>query len=97
MPLKDFHVAKIREAKNFLQIVKLYMIDEKQGVLVYGGRWATNPTGATRTQSLRFPKDKFTVLQAVKWLKDNNLKALSIEPAVGINKEHVDSYRRNQL
>lgn len=34
-------------------------------------------------QALRFPKENWTVAQAKKWLKDNNVKFIGFEPATG--------------
>jgi hypothetical protein len=35
----------------------------------------------SEVQSIRFNKNKFTVVEAKKWLKDNNWKYISFEPA----------------
>jgi len=55
-----------------------------------GAIWAKfkNQSGkddAVILQAIRFPKDKYTVEQAKKWLEDNNIKYISFEAAKNIN------------
>lgn len=49
--------------------------------MIYGGPLKSKPRGATEVQSIRFPKDKFSVAEAKKWLKDHKKKYILFEPA----------------
>lgn len=49
--------------------------------MIYGGPLKSDPGGASTAQSYRFPKSKFTVAEAKKWLKDHNISYTSFEPA----------------
>lgn len=53
----------------------------KEGIMFYGGPLKSKPRGATEVQTIRFPKDKFSVKEAKKWLKDHKQKYILFEPA----------------
>jgi hypothetical protein len=55
--------------------------------MILGGPLKSNPTGPTKTQTIRFPKDKFTPEQARAWLKKNNITPLYFEDAIGDKKK----------
>lgn len=78
-PYPNFHAARVRAPGLFAKIRVL--TTTKGGVMIYGGALKTDPRGASKTQSLRFPKAKFTVVQAKAWLKENKQKYMSFEPA----------------
>ncbi len=78
-PLPNFHAARIRNPDDFARIVVLQRLPN--GVLVYGGPLKSAPNAGTKTQSVRFPIESFTIAQARKWLTDHNYKPIAIEPA----------------
>ena len=78
-PYPNFHVARVREPGLFSRIRVL--TTTKRGVMIYGGALKTKPRGASKTQSLRFPKDEFTAAQAKACLKENKQKYTSFEEA----------------
>lgn len=49
--------------------------------MIYGGPLKSDPQGASTAQAYRFPKSKFTVAEAKKWLKDHDISYTSFEPA----------------
>ena len=49
--------------------------------MIYGGPLKSDPRGPTKVQAIRFPKDKFSVKEAKKWLKDHKRKYILFEPA----------------
>lgn len=55
--------------------------------MIYGGPLKSDPRGATKVQSIRFPKDKFSVKQAKAWLKDHKHKHILFEPAKEMKKK----------
>jgi ATP-dependent protease ClpP protease subunit len=81
MPYPNFHAARIRDPKDFDHIVVLQTLPN--GIMIYGGPLKSNPSGPTKTQAYRFPKSKFTVAEAKKWLKDHNITYILFEPASG--------------
>lgn len=79
MPFPNFHAARVRRPGDFLRIVVLKTLDN--GIMIYGGPLKSDPSGSAQTQAYRFPKDKFTVGQARKWLKDHDIKTILFERA----------------
>ncbi|MDH4127166.1 MAG: ATP-dependent Clp protease proteolytic subunit [Spirochaetota bacterium] len=49
--------------------------------MIYGGPLKSDPSGSTKTQAYRFPKDKFTVEEAKKWLSDHGIEYILFEKA----------------
>jgi len=78
-PYPNYHSARIKSPKLFVRIRALRTT--KEGIMFYGGPLNSDPKGSSEVQSIRFPKKKFTVKQAKKWLKDHNFKYISFEPA----------------
>lgn len=84
-PYPNFHAARIKSPGLFLRI--RVFTTTKEGIIIYGGPLKSKPRGATQVQSIRFPKDKFSVKQAKKWLKDHEHKYISFEPAKQVKKK----------
>lgn len=84
MPYPNFHSARIKSPGLFLRV--RVMQTTKEGIMLYGGPLKSDPKGPTTLQSIRFPKDKFTVAQAKKWLKDHKHKYITFEPASDVKK-----------
>jgi hypothetical protein len=78
-PYTNYHAARIRRPGDFVRI--RVMNKSKEGIMFYGGPLKSNPSGGTQLQSIRFPKSKFTVKEAKKWLKDHGKKYILFEPA----------------
>jgi hypothetical protein len=78
-PYPNYHAARIKSPGLFLRI--RVFNTSKEGIMFYGGPLKSKPKGATELQAIRFPKDKFGVKEAKKWLKDHDHKAISFEPA----------------
>lgn len=78
-PYPNEHAARVRDPDDFARIVQLKKLDN--GIRILGGPLKDDEKGNSRTQAYRFPKDKFTVAEARKWLKDNAVKYIYVEPA----------------
>lgn len=78
-PYPNFHSARVRGPGLFLRVRVLQTT--KTGVMIYGGPLKTDPRGASKTQSVRFPKKKFTAAQAKAWLKEHKQSYILFEPA----------------
>lgn len=78
-PYPNFHAARIKSPGLFLR-VRVFQTT-KEGIMIYGGPLKSKPRGATEVQSIRFPKDKFSVKEAKAWLKDHKKKYILFEPA----------------
>lgn len=83
MPFPNFHAARIRDPNSFIRIRVLRHLPN--GIMIYGGPLKSNPSGGTKTQTIRFPRKKFTVVQAKKWLRDHNYKWIEFEKATRTN------------
>lgn len=83
-PYPNFHSARIKSPGLFLRV--RVFTTTKEGIMIYGGPLKSDPRGPTKRQAIRFPKDKFTVAQAKKWLKDHKVKYILFEPATGVKK-----------
>jgi len=86
MPFPNFHSARIKNPALFVSIVVLKTLSN--GIMIYGGRLKSDPKGSSQEQAYRFPKAKFTVDQAKKWLKDHDIKYILFEPASEKNKDY---------
>lgn len=76
-PYPNYHAARIKNPGRFRRI--RVMQTSKEGIMFYGGP-LKGETAAT-LQAIRFPKSKFTVAQAKKWLKDHDQSYILFEPA----------------
>lgn len=90
MPYENEHSARVRNPEDFekdsFRRIKLPKSKGgKGGVSVIIGKLKGKDT--TTAQAYRFPKDLYTVSEAKKWLKENNIKYISFEPAKGTNSE----------
>jgi len=70
-PYPNFHSARVKAPGLFAKIQVLETT--KTGVMLYGG--------AAKTQSIRFPKDKYSVKEAKVWLKEHKWKYIAFEEA----------------
>lgn len=78
MPFPNEHSARIRNPGEF-QKDSFRRKNIETGIDIIIGRLKGKKT--TTIQSYRFKKDKFTVAQAKKWLKDHDIEYISFEPA----------------
>jgi len=78
-PYPDEHAARVRDPGDFQKDSFRSKELPKSDVRMIIGKLKGETT--TTVQSYRFPKDKFTVAQAKKWLKDNDVKYVEFEPA----------------
>lgn len=84
MPYLNFHAARVRDPGDFKPGSfrnKTLPKSEggKGGVQMIMGRLKGKTT--MTVQAYRFPKDKYTPAEAKAWLKDNDVKFISFEPA----------------
>lgn len=82
MPFPNYHAARIRDPSDFSRIVVLKTLNN--GIMIYGGPLKSDPKGSGKTQTYRFPKSKFTVDQAKKWLAEHDIKVILFEKATGV-------------
>jgi len=83
----NYHAARMKDPSLFVRIRVIKTTNE--GVMFYGGPLKSKPKGPVEIASVRFPKDKFTVAQAKKWMKDHDLKYILFEPARKISKTNL--------
>jgi hypothetical protein len=88
MPYPNFHAARVRTPDSFQNIVVLKTLPN--GIMIYGGRLKSDPGGSSKSQAYRFPKSRFSVEQAKKWLADHNIKPILFEAA-----KEVQSFMKN--
>jgi len=79
MPYENYHAARLQNPDLFLRIRVFKTTSE--GIMFYGGPKKSDPRGGAEVQAIRFPKKKFTVAEAKKWLKDHDFKFILFEPA----------------
>lgn len=79
MPYPNEHAARVRDPDDF-ETGSMRSKDLKDGVRIILGKLKGET--AMTVQAYRFDKTKFTPEQAKKWLKDNDVKSISFEPAV---------------
>ncbi len=78
MPYPNFHAARVRSPRDFQKgSFRTKTLDN--GIIIIMGRLKGKTT--MTAQSYRFPKSKFTVAQARKWIKDNKIKVILFESA----------------
>jgi hypothetical protein len=78
MPYPNWHAARVRDPSQF-EKDSFRTKAIAAGVTIIMGRLKGEST--MTTQTYRFDKDDFTVAEAKKWLKDNDVKYISFEPA----------------
>lgn len=78
-PYPNYHVARIKSPNLFLRI--RVMQTTKEGIMIYGGSLKSDPSGATKTQAIRFPKNKYSAKEAKVWLKEHKYKTILFESA----------------
>jgi len=85
MPYPNEHAARVRNPAEF--IAGSFRSKEipkpeggKGGVRMIMGK-LKGGTGSMVVQAYRFPIDLYTVAEAKQWLKDNDVKYISFEPA----------------
>lgn len=79
MPYPNEHSARI---KNPASYVRFRRQNNKFGAGIHA-IWGIKSDDKVELQAIRFSKNKFTVAQAKKWLKDHDYKPISFEPASG--------------
>lgn len=84
MPYPNYHAARLKSPGLFIRI--RVFNTSKEGIMFYGGPLKSKPQGGTVLQAIRFPKSKFTTLQAKQWLKDHKYKPILFEPATNVKK-----------
>jgi HK97 family phage prohead protease len=93
MPYPNEHAARLKDPKSFDSGTykrthggKLYnkIIVPSSIDIIWGkSKGATKPNDPIIPQALRFPKSKWSVSKAKKWLSDNKVKYILFEPASG--------------
>ena len=78
-PYPNYHAARIKSPGLFASIKVLNT--SKEGIMFYGGPLKSNPSGASKIQTIRFPKDKFSAEEAKEWLKDHKYSPIKFESA----------------
>lgn len=78
-PYPNYHAARIKSPGLFLRVRVLQTT--KEGIMIYGGPLKSDPRGPTKTQAVRFPKDKYSVKEAKAWLKEHKQSYILFEPA----------------
>ena len=84
MPYPNEHSARVRDPGDFID--SSFRSKElpkskggKGGVRVIMGKLKAG--GSMIVQAYRFPADRYTVAEAKQWLKNNDVKYISFEPA----------------
>ena len=83
MPYPNYHAARIKSPGSFTRIRVINT--SKEGIIFYGG--PLKSTGKSTLQSIKFPKSKYSVLEAKKWLSSHNHKPIKFEPASSSTKK----------
>jgi hypothetical protein len=81
-PYKNEHAARIKEPGQYDSFARKNNYF-KDGIHAIFGIKKKDDKKVSEVQSIRFDKNKFTVKQAKKWLKDNGWKYIKFEPAEG--------------
>ena len=82
MPYPNFHAARVRDPGDFVDSsFRSKELPDTKGILLVMGKLKSDKNGSMVAQVYRFPKDSYTVDEAKKWLKDNNVKYILFEPA----------------
>jgi len=81
----NFHSARQADPDSFVRIKMLAELSN--GIQIYGGPLKSDPEGGSKTQTYRFPAEKFTLEQARKWLKDHEAKTSNLLKATGEKKD----------
>jgi HK97 family phage prohead protease len=79
-PYANEHAARLKDPDVFVRIRELWR-QESKGIRALGGPLKSDPDGGTVEQAIRFDKEKWTVAEAKKWLKDHDYKWIDFEPA----------------
>lgn len=86
-PYPNYHVARIKAPNLFLRIRVIQTT--KEGIMMYGDPLKSDPRGSTKTQAIRFPKDKYSAKEAKVWLKEYKYSAILFEPASESKAKHI--------
>jgi hypothetical protein len=78
MPYPNEHAARLRRPGDFVRIRQLWA---RKGIRALGGPLKSDPGGGAKIQALRFNKDKWSVTEAKKWLREHDYKPILFEPA----------------
>jgi HK97 family phage prohead protease len=79
MPYPNFHAGRVRDSDDFIED-SFRTKEIAPGVTIIMGK-LKNGDDKMVVQTYRFDKDKFTVAEAKKWLKDHDIKTILFEPA----------------
>lgn len=82
MPFPNEHAARINDPGKYIRVRRQ---NDRFGPGIHAifGVLRRDGEEVTEIQSLRFDRDRFTVAQAKKWLKDHGFEAKQFEPATG--------------
>lgn len=80
MPYPNFHSARLRNQGLFVRIRQIAE-GEDGAIRFIGGPLKSDPGGDAVTQAIRFAKDKYSVAEAKKWLKDHDHDPILFEEA----------------
>lgn len=86
-PYPNYHAARVQSPGLFSRV--RVMQTTKEGIMIYGGPLKSDSRGASKTQAIRFPKDKFSVKEAKAWLKAHKQKYILFEPASDEKKKRL--------
>lgn len=81
MPYTNYHSARIKQPGTFVRI-RVFKVT-KEGIIFRGGPLNSDPDGPSEVQAIWFPKSKFTVAEAKKWLREHKFKYIEFEKAKG--------------
>ena len=81
MPYPSEHSARLKDPKQYDEFRRSNDKFGKGVHAIFGIK--TKPKRVSELQAIRFDKNKFTVAEAKKWLKDHNHKYIHFEPATG--------------
>jgi ATP-dependent Clp endopeptidase proteolytic subunit ClpP len=84
-PYQNEHSCRKIDPKKFKSFTRT---NNKFGTGIHAV-WGKNPGRAVQLQAIRFDKDKFTVAQAKKWLKDHKHTCILFEKATGMTNYYL--------
>ena len=85
MPYPNEHSCRKIDPKKFKSFTRT---NNKFGAGIHAV-WGKNPNRPVQLQAIRFDKEKFTVAQAKKWLKDHGHTCILFEKATGMTNYYI--------
>ena len=76
---KDYHHIPVKSAALFVPgSFRTIVLSKAEGILAVIGKLKTDPTGSTVIQKYMFDVKKWTMAEALKWVKEHQSKALEL-------------------